>query len=106
MKNGKIVAFNMCRSVANFDGEFKSANFPAATIFDYTRCRRDFKTWMTETELKQLTGEDEKAEPKVHPDFMIVFIFKSETEDDLISGLAGIPGIEYMHTSVVKKSLV
>lgn len=77
MKNGKILAFNMCRSVANFDGEFKSANFPAETIFDYDKCRRHFKTWMTETELKALAGEEENAEPIVHPDFMIVFIFKS-----------------------------
>lgn len=77
MKHGKMLAFNMCRSVANFDGEFKSANFPAETIFDYEKCRRSIKDWMSETELKQITGEEENAEPKVHPDFMIVFIFKS-----------------------------
>ena len=105
MKDGKIVAFNFCRSPANFDGQFKSKIFPAEILFDFTRCRREFKTWMTEDELKELAGEEEGAEPKIHPDFMLVIVFKSDSEDDLISGLQGIPTIEFMKTVVVKKAL-
>jgi hypothetical protein len=54
------------------------------------------------TEEEMTCGEEKN---KVHPHFMIVFIFKSTSEDDLITGLEGIPGAEYMKTTVIKKPL-
>ena len=104
MKLGKICAFNMCKSPANFNTEFRNDNFPAETIFDYSKIRRNINDWLTEEELTAFKGEADKAEVK--DGFMIVIIFKSENEDDLISGLQGIPGVHDFTTVTVHKSLV
>ena len=103
MKTGKIVAFNMCKSPANFNTEFNDGCFPAETIFDYLKIRRTINDWLTSEELEAYKGEDEEA--KVKAGFMIVIIFKSENEDDLINGLQGIPGVEDFKTVIVRKSL-
>lgn len=100
MWEGKIIAFNMCRSATNFHGQFKSDIFPAEIIFDFDKCRR-IATWLTPEEMK--TGEEDN---KVHPNFMVVVVFKSASEEDLITGLQGIPGAEFMKTCCIKKPLL
>jgi len=103
MKLGKICAFNFCKSPANFNTEFKNDNFPAETIFNFEKIRRTIDEWLTEEELTAFKGEAEKAEVK--DGFMIVIVFKSENEDDLISGLQGIPGVHDFTTVTVHKAL-
>ena len=106
MQTGKIVAFNMCKSPANFDTEFKDACFPAETIFDYGKIRRTIDDWLTPEELEAYKAFTKTDKVEVKSGFMIVIIFKSENEDDLINGLQGIPGVEDFQTTVVHRPLI
>ena len=84
----------MCKSPANFDTEFKDACFPAETIFDYGKIRRTIDDWLTLEELEAYKAFTKTDKVEVKSGFMIVIIFKSDNENDLINGLQGIPGVE------------